>query len=159
MLDLDSNSALVSDTEVPEGHYEDESMKDTVVYGRNLIFAAVGASYAENIGADSIWLGVHSGDHAIYPDCRPEFVEALKQVISASTDNKLTVETPYLHGNKESILRDGATLDVDYSLTTTCYNGREKACGKCDSCVLRLNGFKEAGFRDPIEYENEIQNQ
>lgn len=152
MEGLDSN-LMKSGGEVPEGHYEQENMSLTVVPGRNLIFASIVASIAESRGAAAIALGVHSGDHAIYPDCRPEFVEALKVVIAASTENKIEVLTPFLTGDKISILEWGMANGVPYHLTRTCYKDQEVSCGKCGSCTERLEAFQLNGMIDPIKYQ------
>lgn len=152
MSDLNSN-LLKSGGDIPEGHYEQENMSLTVVPGRNLIFASIVASIAESRGADAIALGVHSGDHAIYPDCRPEFVEALKDVIAFSTAGTVQVLTPFLTGNKTSILEWGVQNNVPYQKTRTCYKAQSTSCGKCGSCTERLEAFQLNGLIDPIQYE------
>ena len=128
-------------------------MSQTVVPGRNLIMSSILASIAETVGAQQIYLGVHSGDHAIYPDCRPEFVEALDKTVKTSTDGKCVVVAPYLRGDKTSIIKDGLTMGVPYKDTRTCYKDQGIACGKCGSCQERLEAFKANGIEDPIEYE------
>lgn len=148
-----SNSALTSDIEVPEGHYEDANMSKTVVPSRNSIMALIANGYAMNIAFDAIALGVHAGDHAIYPDCRPEFIEALRDLFRVNNYTTCEVLAPFLADNKISILKTGIEMGVDYSKTWTCYNGREKACGKCGSCQERLEAFKENNIEDPLEYE------
>jgi len=151
---FDSN-LLKSGGEIPEGHYESENMKLTVVPGRNLIFASIMAGLAESIGAEAIALGVHSGDHAIYPDCRPEFIEALKAVLGASTEGKVKVLTPLLELNKTTILGKGLDLNipVPYELTRTCYKDQEDSCGMCGSCQERLEAFNNLQMIDPAQYE------
>ena len=152
-----TNSVLMKQGgDIPEGHYEADTMTQTVVPGRNLIMSSILASIAETVGAQQIYLGVHSGDHAIYPDCRSEFVEALDKTVKASTDGKCVVVAPYLHGNKTSIIRDGLALGVPYKDTRTCYKDQGVACGKCGSCQERLEAFKANGIDDPIEYESRI---
>ena len=150
-----TSSLLISGSEIPEGHYEADSMKQTVVPGRNLIFASIMAGLAESIEAEVISLGVHSGDHHIYPDCRPEFIKSLRTTILRSTDNKVMVLAPFLEDNKASILLRGYDyiIPVPYNLTRTCYKNQIKACGKCGSCQERLEAFKIIGRVDPIEYE------
>lgn len=152
------NSALLksSPEEIPEGHYAAENMKTTVVPGRNLLFAAVMGSLAESIGATKIALGVHSGDHFIYPDCRTEFIKALDQTIYLSTDKKVEVIAPFHDLDKEGILRLGyaSNLIPPYHLTRTCYKDQELSCGKCGSCNERLEAFANIGKQDPIKYEN-----
>lgn len=150
-----NSNLLKSGGEIPEGHYEGENMKLTVVPGRNLIFASIMAGLAESIGAEAIALGIHSGDHAIYPDCRPEFATALQQVLDASTEGKIKVKTPFLNMNKATILQTGyaMSLRVPYELTRTCYKDQELCCGKCGSCRERLEAFGELGIKDPAQYE------
>lgn len=153
LYDLASNSSLTQGGEVPEGHYEDENMKQTVVPNRNMILSSIAIGYAENIKADAIAIGVHAGDHAIYPDCRPEFVSALRTASLLSDWNPVDVLAPYLDTDKIGILADGLSIGVDYGKTWTCYKGGEKACGKCGSCQERLEAFEKNGAIDPVEYE------
>lgn len=151
-----SSALLLSGEEIPEGHYEASNMKSTVVPGRNLIFASIMAGLAESIGAQQIALGVHSGDHQIYPDCRPEFIIALEEVILKSSDGKVQVITPFLHDDKASILKRGYEdfkIKVPYQLTRTCYKHQELSCGKCGACQERLEAFHNIGIEDPILYE------
>jgi 7-cyano-7-deazaguanine synthase len=150
------SALLLSGGEVPEGHYTDQSMSATVVPARNLIFASIIAGYAESIDADVISLGVHSGDHYIYPDCRPEFVSSLYNSVMLATDSKVCVDAPFLYNSKADILRIGLGLKktiVPYHLTRTCYKDQIIACGKCGSCVERLEAFAAVGMKDPIQYE------
>jgi 7-cyano-7-deazaguanine synthase len=150
------NSALMASGEaIPEGHYNDENMKKTVVPGRNTIFASIMAGLAESIGARIVSLGVHSGDHHIYPDCRPEFVESLKETIRISTEGSVTITAPFSDDDKESILKRGYAYHpaVPYHLTRTCYKAQEKSCGKCGSCAERLEAFANLGITDPISYD------
>lgn len=149
------SNLLKSGGEIPEGHYEEESMKKTVVPGRNLIFASIMAGLAESIKAESVALGVHSGDHVIYPDCRPEFIDSLQMTVLYSTDDKINVIAPLLHENKTTILQKGYLLKspIPYHLTRTCYKDQEEACGKCGSCQERLEAFENLKFNDPIIYE------
>lgn len=140
---------------IPEGHYEAESMKQTVVPGRNLIMSSVMAGLAESIGAEAIALGVHQGDHHIYPDCRAEFIKVLDAAIYLSSDRKVSVLAPLLNDNKTSIITKGTLIDVPYSLTRTCYKDQEMSCGRCGSCQERLEAFKNLNMIDPIPYEEE----
>lgn len=154
MLDIASHSSLTNPLqEVPKGHYEDKSMRDTVVPNRNMIFLSLAIAYAVNIGADEVWFGVHSGDHAIYPDCRPSFVHAMQEVAELANYETIKLVAPYLEYDKAAILKEGFTMLVDYTDTWTCYEGRDKACGKCGSCRERLEAFDKIGLPDPIEYE------
>src|SRR5664280_3886306 len=120
---LISNSALTGNIPVPEGRYDAEVMKLTVVPGRNLMMASIALAYAENIGAEGIAMGMHKGDHHIYPDCRPSFVAALRVVAQHSTGGRVEVLTPYLRFSKAEIVKDGIRLKVDYSKTWSCYVG------------------------------------
>jgi 7-cyano-7-deazaguanine synthase len=147
------SSLTRKDWEVPEGHYEDENMKQTVVPNRNMVMLSLATAYAISIKASKVFYGAHIGDHAIYPDCRKEFVDKMKKVIKICDWQKVKLEAPYLNINKSDIVLLGKKLGVDYSLTWSCYKGKEKACGKCGTCVERLEAFKKAGIKDPIEYE------
>jgi 7-cyano-7-deazaguanine synthase len=130
----------------------------TYVPGRNLLFLSIATSYAEVTGADAIFIGVNALDYSGYPDCRPEFIRKVEEVIALATKvgvegKAIRIETPLIHWSKAEIIREGMRLEVPYHLTTSCYNGKAEACGECDSCRLRLKGFEEAGFRDPIPYK------
>lgn len=147
------SSLTTPDIETPNGHYSDETMAITVVPGRNTIFLSIAAGYAASIGADSLYLGTHSGDHAIYPDCRPEYTEAMKEVLRLFDDNVVDLRAPYMNIDKGGIVTRGIELGVDYSLTRTCYKTGDKACGKCGSCTERLEAFADNNTTDPIDYE------
>jgi 7-cyano-7-deazaguanine synthase len=130
----------------------------TYVPGRNLLFLSIATSYAEVTGADAIFIGVNALDYSGYPDCRPEFIRKVEEVIALATKvgvegKAIRIETPLIHWSKADIIREGMRLEVPYHLTTSCYNGKAEACGECDSCRLRLKGFEEAGYRDPIPYK------
>ncbi|MEM0909645.1 MAG: 7-cyano-7-deazaguanine synthase, partial [Pseudomonadota bacterium] len=99
------------------------------------------------------YFGAHSGDHAIYPDCRTAFVDAMNSVCAIANYQAVEIRAPYLHKNKIDILADGIAMGLDYSQTWTCYNGRDKACGKCGACQERLEAFKLNGLDEPLEYE------
>ena len=139
--------------DIPEGHYEDESMSLTVVPGRNIIFASILAGVAWSRGFDEVWLGIHAGDHHIYPDCRPEFFVAMKEAIQKGTGEKIALQAPYLYNKKIGILQDGTRLKVPYRLTRTCYTSDKYACGKCGGCRKRLEAFASLNMTDPIKYE------
>jgi 7-cyano-7-deazaguanine synthase len=134
----------------------DGSIPNTYVPQRNLIFASLASAYAEVLGAGKIYLGVNAVDFSGYPDCRPEFIKSLEETINLSSKNfvqdglKCTIETPLISLSKSEIVQLGNKLAAPYHLTKSCYKGTN--CGKCDSCVLRLKGFKEAGLVDPIKY-------
>ncbi|MCO7125573.1 7-cyano-7-deazaguanine synthase QueC [Sporolactobacillus shoreicorticis] len=130
----------------------------TYVPARNMIFLSLATAYAEVIGAETIFTGVSSVDYSGYPDCRPEFIQSMNQTINLATKTgvsarHLTIKTPLMHLTKAETVRLGVELGAPYRLTTSCYNGGEKACGVCDSCRLRIKGFKETGLIDPIPYQ------
>ncbi len=150
-----SGSSLTSDIEVPEGHYEEDSMKSTVVPNRNMILLSLATGYAVTVGASAVWFGAHGGDHAIYPDCRPEFVEKMDAVCRVANYEPVGIEAPFIRMDKGEILAEGLKLGLDYGRTWTCYNGRDKACGRCGSCVERLEAFAANGVTDPLEYEEQ----
>jgi 7-cyano-7-deazaguanine synthase len=150
---LIGGSSLTSDIEVPEGHYEEPSMKQTVVPNRNMILLSLAVGYAVSLDATKVYYGAHSGDHAIYPDCRPEFVHKMNDVCSIANYTPVEIMTPYLDVSKTAILTDGLAMGLDYGQTWTCYNGREKACGKCGACEERLEAFSENNATDPLHYE------
>ncbi|MCP4588330.1 7-cyano-7-deazaguanine synthase QueC [Pseudoalteromonas sp.] len=150
---LFTSSSLVStELDVPDGHYEEENMKSTIVPNRNMILISLAIGYAVDINAESVWYGAHSGDHTIYPDCRPEFVKVMDQASRVANFEPITVHAPYLDVDKIAILEAGLKMGLDYSKTWTCYKGQEKACGTCGSCVERLEAFRHNNCIDPIEY-------
>ncbi|WP_371379605.1 7-cyano-7-deazaguanine synthase QueC [Thalassotalea aquiviva] len=148
-----AGSSLTDEIDIPEGHYEEESMKSTVVPNRNMILISLAVGYAVSIGAHKVYYGAHSGDHAIYPDCRPEFVEKMNDVCQIANYEAVEIYSPYLHDTKIDILTDGLNMGLDYSKSWTCYNGREKACGKCGACQERLEAFEKNKVTDPLPYE------
>ncbi len=148
-----AGSSLTDDIDIPEGHYEEDSMKSTVVPNRNMILLSLAVGYAVSIGAKKVFYGAHSGDHAIYPDCRPEFVEKMKAVCAIADYQPVDIVTPFLNDSKIDILTHGLKMGLDYSQTWTCYNGRDRACGKCGACQERLEAFEKNGLTDPLEYE------
>ncbi|GAA5213724.1 7-cyano-7-deazaguanine synthase QueC [Corallincola platygyrae] len=150
---LQGSSLTSSDIQVAEGHYAEENMKSTVVPNRNMILLSLAVGYAVSIGANRVFYGAHSGDHTIYPDCRPEFVDAMNKVTKIANFESVEILSPFLHEDKTEILKYGLQRGWDYSKTWTCYNGREKACGKCGSCVERLEAFEMNGAKDPLAYE------
>lgn len=151
---LIGGSALTDDIDVPEGHYAEDNMKATIVPNRNMILLSLAIGYAVSLGADEVYYGAHSGDHAIYPDCRPIFVAKMNEVAAIANYEDVRIITPYLHQSKIEILTDGLAMGLDYGETWTCYNGREKACGKCGSCVERLEAFEQNQATDPLSYES-----
>lgn len=152
--ELIGGSSLTSDIAVPEGHYAQTSMKQTVVPNRNMILLSMAVGYAVSLEASKVYYGAHSGDHAIYPDCRPEFVERMNDVCAIANYDKVEIVSPFLYQSKIDILATGLKLELDYNMTWTCYNGREKACGKCGACQERLEAFAKNDCSDPLAYEN-----
>ncbi|MEL0630900.1 7-cyano-7-deazaguanine synthase QueC [Psychromonas aquatilis] len=150
---IGGSSLTDTSIEVATGDYDNDNMVNTVVPNRNMILLSLAIGYAVSIGADKVYYGAHSGDHEIYPDCRPIFVEKMNEVAAVANYEKTEIYSPYLKSNKIGILKDGIRMGLDYSKTWTCYNGREKACGLCGSCIERLEAFKENGLSDPIAYE------
>ncbi|TDP39066.1 preQ(0) biosynthesis protein QueC [Idiomarina aquatica] len=148
-----AGSSLTDDIDIPEGHYEQESMKSTVVPNRNMILLSLAIGYAVSENAQAVYYGAHSGDHAIYPDCRPEFVRQMNVVSKLANYDPVEVVAPYLDVDKNAILADGLKMGLDYSNTWTCYNGRDKACGKCGACIERLEAFAANEQSDPLSYE------
>ncbi len=148
-----AGSSLTDDIDVPDGHYESDSMKQTVVPNRNMILLSLAIGYAVSLEATKVYYGAHSGDHAIYPDCRPEFVEKMQNVAAIANYEPVDIAVPYINNDKIEILADGIAMGLDYSKTWTCYNGREKACGTCGACQERLEAFDKNGLTDPLEYE------
>lgn len=151
-------SSLTDDIEVAEGHYEEESMKSTVVPNRNMIMLSLAVGYAVSIGANAVYYGAHGGDHAIYPDCRPEFVKRMDAVSAVANYEPVAIRAPYLNSSKTEILGEGLKLGLNYAKTWTCYNGRERACGRCGSCNERLEAFAAFNLRDPLPYEKSAEN-
>lgn len=148
-----AGSSLTDDIDIPEGHYEAENMKSTVVPNRNMILLSLAVGYAVSVSASQVYYGAHSGDHAIYPDCRPEFVMKMNDVCQIANYEAVEIFSPYLNNNKSDILADGIRMNLDYSQTWTCYNGRELACGKCGACQERLEAFADNNLTDPLTYE------
>ena len=158
-------SALTDSIDVPT-HREEKIVREeipvTYVPARNTIFLSLCVAYAEVNKAPNIFIGVNAVDYSGYPDCRPEFIEAFEKLANLATKTsvegkeKLKIHTPLIQLTKAEIILKGNELNVDYSLTHSCYNPERggKACGICDSCALRLRGFNEAGFEDPVNYIN-----
>ena len=147
------SSLLSGAEEIPEGHYEDENMKSTVVPFRNGIMLAAACGLAESRGLKHVLIANHGGDHAIYPDCRSAFIDAMSLAMKEGTYPGIDIIAPYTHINKADIAKRGNASGVDYSLTYSCYKGGEKHCGRCGTCVERKEAFAEAGISDPTLYE------
>ena len=147
------SSLLSGAADIPEGRYDDENMRSTVVPFRNGIMLAIAAGMAEDRQLGRILMANHSGDHAIYPDCRPAFVSALGEAVREGTYNGVELFTPYTHWTKTDIARRGKELGIDYSKTWSCYKGGEKHCGKCGTCQERIEALRDAGITDTTEYD------
>lgn len=147
------SSLLEGADAVPEGHYQDENMKLTVVPFRNGIMLSIACGLAESRGLTKVLIANHAGDHAIYPDCRPTFIDAMNQAMAYGTYEHINIYAPYTSLSKTDIAKVGKTLGIDYSKTYSCYKGGEKHCGKCGTCVERKEALRDAGIDDPTEYE------
>lgn len=147
------SSLLSGDEAIPEGHYADENMKSTVVPFRNGIMLSVATGIAESNNLKYVMMANHGGDHTIYPDCRPEFVQAMSAATQAGTFPGIEVLAPYTNITKSDIARRGKALGIDYSKTWSCYRGGDKHCGKCGTCIERQEALRDAGIEDPTEYE------
>lgn len=158
MADIGGSALTDAAIAVPAGDVGRADIPPTYVPARNLIFLSYALGYAEVTGAGRIFIGVNALDYSGYPDCRPEFIRLFQELADYSTKaavqdgRRITVETPLIHMTKKEIIRRGAELGAPLHLTTSCYAGGAAACGVCDSCLLRLKGFAEAGLVDPIEY-------
>jgi len=147
-----ASALLQSGGAIPDGHYQAESMKQTVVPFRNAIMLSIAAGLAESQGAEALMIAAHSGDHAIYPDCREEFMEAMAAAMRAGTYAGIRLLRPFIDWNKARIATEGALLGVDFSMTWSCYKGGERHCGTCGTCVERREAFRDAGLPDPTVY-------
>ena len=149
-------SSLLSGADaIPDGRYDEDNMKSTVVPFRNGIMLSVACGLAESRGLARVLMANHGGDHAIYPDCRPEFVEAMDAAMRAGTYAGVAITAPYTHLSKSDIIRRGAAMGVDYGHTYSCYRGGEHHCGTCGTCTERREAFREAGIPDPTQYETD----
>ena len=147
------SSLLEGGEEIPDGHYADDNMKSTVVPFRNGIMLSIAVGIAESNGLKYVMMANHGGDHTIYPDCRPEFVDAFCRAAEAGTFVKVGLRSPYTYITKTDIARRGKALGVDYGKTWSCYKGGNVHCGRCGTCVERREAFAEAGIDDPTDYE------
>ncbi|HKB90268.1 MAG TPA: 7-cyano-7-deazaguanine synthase QueC [Opitutaceae bacterium] len=149
---LFASDLLKSGGDIPEGHYEDTNMKRTVVPFRNGIMLASAAGYAESAGADGLVIAAHGGDHAIYPDCREDFMQAMGTAMERGTYAQVKLLRPFIAMDKGQIAAAGAKWGVDFAKTWSCYVGGEVHCGKCGTCVERREAFLAAGVPDPTIY-------
>ena len=151
--DYFKSSLLEGASAIPDGHYEDETMKSTVVPFRNGIMLSVACGLAESRELEKVLIANHFGDHAIYPDCRKGFIDAMSEAMKCGTYKGITIYAPYTTITKTDIAKIGKSLGIDYSKTYSCYKGGEKHCGKCGTCVERKEALRDAGIEDPTEYE------
>lgn len=158
--DVLESALTTSSIEVPHGHYEEESMSRTVVPNRNAIMLAIAFGIANSLGADYVAIGVHAGDHAVYPDCRPEFIHRFEQMqrvaLEGVNNGSPSLLAPFVHLRKDGIVQIGHGIQTPWALTWSCYEGGETHCGKCGTCVERKEAFLLAGVKDPTIYESEI---
>ncbi len=150
---LISNSALTGSAPVPDGHYTEEKMKVTVVPNRNMIMLSLAIGWAINQKANAVAYAAHSGDHSIYPDCRPEFIAKMAEAAALCDWHPVQILTPFAQLSKTEIVLEGHRLGVDFSETWSCYKGGEFHCGRCATCVERQEAFQNAGLIDPTIYE------
>jgi 7-cyano-7-deazaguanine synthase len=153
--ELFASALLKSGGAVPEGHYEEQNMRQTVVPFRNGIMLAAAGGFAENVRAEALVIAAHSGDHAIYPDCREPFMQAMSAALREGTYARVEILRPFIAMNKAEIAARGAALGVDFSRTWSCYVGGEVHCGACGTCVERREAFLLAGLADPTVYASE----
>lgn len=149
-----SSDLLKSGGDIPEGHYEESNMKATVVPFRNGIMLSIAAGFAESQEAEGLVIAAHSGDHAVYPDCREEFMQSMGDAIRLGTYADIQLIRPFIDVRKEDIAARGHELGVDFSQTWSCYKGGDIHCGRCGTCVERREAFQIAGLKDPTEYSD-----
>lgn len=137
---------------IPEGNYNDDNMRSTVVPFRNGIMLSIACGIAESRGLSRVFIANHGGDHAIYPDCRESFIKAMNSTMQAGTYINVTLDAPYTNLSKSEIVKKGIELGIDYANTYSCYKGGEQHCGKCGTCRERQEAFAQAGIKDPTEY-------
>lgn len=152
---LPGNALTDKEVEVPYGHYADNSMRATVVPNRNMMLLSVAIASAAASKANSVVYGAHAGDHPIYPDCRPEFIDCMNMAAQRSWYEPIQLVAPFKNKTKTDIVRLGADLGVPFEHTWSCYEGGDVHCGKCGTCVERIEAFREAGVPDPTVYAHE----
>ena len=148
------SSLLESGDSIPDGSYDEENMKSTVVPFRNGVMLAVAAGIAESNGLTKVLIANHGGDHTIYPDCRPEFIAAMDAAVEPGTFARVRVVAPYTNISKADIARRGRALGIDYAETWSCYKGGHVHCGTCGTCVERKEALREAGIEDNTTYQS-----
>lgn len=149
-----SGSALTDDIDVPDGHYAEENMKLTVVPNRNAIFLTIAFGIAVASNADAVAIAAHGGDHFIYPDCRPEFLEAFNIMENLALEGAVRLIAPYAKMTKAEIVADGMKTGTPFAETWSCYKSGQHHCGRCGTCVERREAFCIAGMEDPTAYED-----
>jgi 7-cyano-7-deazaguanine synthase len=151
-----TGSALTDDVAVPDGHYAEETMRSTVVPNRNAIMLTIAFGLAAAQQADAVAIAVHGGDHFIYPDCRPGFIDSFNDMQRHALDGYASVKlySPYVTGSKADIVTDGAEHSTPFGETWSCYKGGMRHCGRCGTCVERREAFHLAGVDDPTDYED-----
>jgi 7-cyano-7-deazaguanine synthase len=152
---LFASDLLKSGGDIPEGHYEAANMKQTVVPFRNAIMLSIACGFAESVGAGGLVIAAHGGDHAIYPDCREDFMRAMGDAMRLGTYAGVQLVRPFIALNKGQIAGTGAGLGVDFAQTWSCYKGGAVHCGKCGTCVERREAFQQAGIPDPTAYASQ----
>jgi 7-cyano-7-deazaguanine synthase len=162
IIDLDfvnrlfASDLLKSGGEIPEGHYADENMKKTVVPFRNGIMLSIACGLAESREAEALVIAAHAGDHTIYPDCREPFMQGMAAAMREGTYARIELLRPFIHLDKAGIAKLGDSLGVEYGKTWSCYKGGDLHCGKCGTCVERIEAFALAQIQDPTIYESDV---
>ena len=148
------SSLLSGAQDIPEGHYEDENMKSTVVPFRNGIMLSIACGIAESHDLSRVMIANHGGDHAIYPDCREDFIRSMSHAMQDGTYAHIRIDAPYTNLTKTDIAQHGKLMGLDYSQTWSCYKGGDRHCGRCGTCVERREALREADIEDNTEYED-----
>lgn len=149
---LQGSSLTSPEVSVPEGYYTDETMKQTIVPNRNMLLLAAAIAWAVSLNYESVAYAAHAGDHAIYPDCRPQFVEAMSRAAELAHYRPIRLLSPFIHMTKAEIVRTGHHLNVPFELTWSCYQGEDLHCGRCGTCSERAEAFALADVPDPTRY-------
>jgi len=148
-----ASSSLLYGQDVPDGHYAEDNMKKTIVPNRNMILLSIAAGLVVSKGGGAVVVAAHAGDHFIYPDCRPEFLHAVEEALQIGNDEPVGLYAPFKNDSKAAIVSIGHALDVPYHLTWSCYKGGDVHCGRCGTCVERIEAFRLAGVPDPTVYD------
>jgi 7-cyano-7-deazaguanine synthase len=153
--ELFKSDLLQSGGEIPKGHYAEDNMKSTVVPFRNGIMLSIAIGYAESVGAEKVLLASHTGDHAIYPDCRPEFTEAISIAAVTGTQKGISIEAPFSNKTKADIVKLGIEINASFKLAYSCYNGQKRPCLACGTCFERTEAFMLNNIQDPALSDSE----